>query len=198
LGGTLSGVSLTTQVSGTLPVANGGTGVTTSTGTSKTVLSSLPSFDTTIGVGAASASASGSGITFPATQSASTNVNTLDDYEEGTWTPTDASGNGLTFSSVSAYYTKIGDMVFTTFSLTFPGTTGSFINTIGSLPFTSAAGTAMNGFHVAYTNYSPGLMSPIDASATTFTLYDTTSGAGVNNIVLAGKLIRGTCIYKVT
>ena len=32
LGGTLSGVSLTTQVSGTLPVANGGTGATTLTG----------------------------------------------------------------------------------------------------------------------------------------------------------------------
>lgn len=32
LGGTLSGVSLTTQVSGTLPVGNGGTGATTLTG----------------------------------------------------------------------------------------------------------------------------------------------------------------------
>ena len=42
LGGTLSGVSLTTQVSGTLPVANGGTGVTTSTGTGSTVLSTAP------------------------------------------------------------------------------------------------------------------------------------------------------------
>ena len=32
LGGTLSGVSLSTQVTGTLPVANGGTGATTLTG----------------------------------------------------------------------------------------------------------------------------------------------------------------------
>jgi hypothetical protein len=31
LGGTLSGVSLTTQVSGTLPIANGGTGTTSTT-----------------------------------------------------------------------------------------------------------------------------------------------------------------------
>ena len=36
----------------------------------------------------ASVSANGVGITFPATQSASTDANTLDDYEEGTWTPT--------------------------------------------------------------------------------------------------------------
>ena len=34
--------SLTTQVSGTLPVANGGTGITTSTGTGSVVLSSNP------------------------------------------------------------------------------------------------------------------------------------------------------------
>lgn len=42
LGGTLSNVSLTSQVTGTLPVANGGTGVTTSTGTTAVVLSTTP------------------------------------------------------------------------------------------------------------------------------------------------------------
>jgi hypothetical protein len=46
LGGTLSGVSLTTQVSGTLPVANGGTGVTTSTGSGNNVLSTSPTLTT--------------------------------------------------------------------------------------------------------------------------------------------------------
>jgi len=48
LGGTLSGVSLTTQVSGTLPVLNGGTGVTTSTGTGNVVLSTSPTLTTPI------------------------------------------------------------------------------------------------------------------------------------------------------
>jgi hypothetical protein len=64
---------------------------------------------TTIGVGGATPSTSGAGITFPATQSDSTNANTLDDYEEGTWTPTQ--GSNLTvvgaFSS-NGVYTKIG------------------------------------------------------------------------------------------
>ena len=41
-------VSLTTQVTGTLPVANGGTGVTTSTGTGNTVLSTSPTLVTPI------------------------------------------------------------------------------------------------------------------------------------------------------
>jgi hypothetical protein len=46
LGGTLSNVNLTSQVTGTLPVANGGTGVTSSTGTGAVVLSTSPTFTT--------------------------------------------------------------------------------------------------------------------------------------------------------
>ena len=42
LGGTLANVNLTSQVTGTLPVANGGTGVTTSTGSGNVVLSACP------------------------------------------------------------------------------------------------------------------------------------------------------------
>ena len=42
LGGSLSDINLTSQVTGTLPVANGGTGATTSTGTGSVVLSSAP------------------------------------------------------------------------------------------------------------------------------------------------------------
>ena len=66
----------------------------------------------TIGVGQATPSASGAGITFPATQSASSDANTLDDYEEGTWTPTQGAGLTVvgTFSSTGKY-TKIGNQV---------------------------------------------------------------------------------------
>ena len=75
-----------------------------------------PSFATTIGVGGATASASGAGITFPATQSASSDANTLDDYEEGTWTPTitfGGSSTGITYAASSQIgtYTKIGNLV---------------------------------------------------------------------------------------
>ena len=57
LGGTLSNVSLTSQVTGTLPVANGGTGVTTSTGTGGNVLSNAPTLTTaTFAAGTISAS----------------------------------------------------------------------------------------------------------------------------------------------
>jgi hypothetical protein len=62
-----------------------------------------------ISVGSATPSTSGAGITFPATQSASSNANTLDDYEEGTWTP--SLGGNTTYSGQQGFYTKIGNVV---------------------------------------------------------------------------------------
>lgn len=64
---------------------------------------------TTLGVGGATPSASGSGITFPATKSASSNANTLDDYEEGTWTP--SVGGTATYAIQEGRYTKIGRLI---------------------------------------------------------------------------------------
>jgi hypothetical protein len=58
-------------------------------------------------------SSAGIGIAFPATQVASSDANTLDDYEEGTWTPVmgDVSGNNFTTSVADGRYTKIGNQV---------------------------------------------------------------------------------------
>ena len=69
-----------------------------------------------IGLGGATPTTSGTGITFPATASGSTNANTLDDYEEGTWTPSVASGTILGTDLVyTGTYTKIGNIVVLTF-----------------------------------------------------------------------------------
>jgi hypothetical protein len=68
-----------------------------------------------IGLGDTNASTSGTGITFPATQSASTDANTLDDYEEGTWvvsvTPSASGSITLNTSINEMSYIKIGSMV---------------------------------------------------------------------------------------
>jgi hypothetical protein len=55
----------------------------------------------------------GTGITFPATQSASSNANTLDDYEEGTWTVglTAETSGTITTSTQTGTYVKIGRQV---------------------------------------------------------------------------------------
>ena len=81
--------------------------------TGDVALLQTPVFATTIGVGGATPAASGAGITFPSTASASSDANTLDDYEEGTWTPVI---NGFTAPSGSGWYTKIGRQVFCGFN----------------------------------------------------------------------------------
>jgi hypothetical protein len=83
------------------------------------------------------------GIRFPATQSASTNLNTLDDYEEGTFTPTWVS-SGATFEYDAAYrhgrYTKNGNTVYVSLHIStnqIPGGTITNAVTISGLPFNS-------------------------------------------------------------
>jgi hypothetical protein len=80
----------------------------------------------------------GVGITFPATQSASTDANTLDDYEEGTWTPTSSTG-GWTFSIDDAQYVKIGKQVSVWASITNTGSGNGSQIVIGGLPFSVPA-----------------------------------------------------------
>ena len=108
----------------------------------------LPVVATTMGVGGATPSGSGSGITFPATQSASSDANTLDDYEEGTWTPAliGEGGGSNTFTVKYAYYTKIGRLVYVSFAVSGSTTnalTGNW--SITGLPFTSANFSATQG-----------------------------------------------------
>lgn len=79
-------------------------------------------------------------IKFPATQNPSADANTLDDYEENTWTPGisfDGGTTGITYGAQSGSYTKIGRMVYCFFSfrLTSKGSsTGDAA--ITGLPFT--------------------------------------------------------------
>ena len=91
----------------------------------------------------------GTGVTFPATQSASSDVNTLDDYEEGTFTPTII---GTSVAGVGTYtiqigrYTKIGDRVIITVALNWTAHTGSGSMDIGGFPFASANITNLDQF----------------------------------------------------
>jgi hypothetical protein len=98
---------------------------------------------TTISVGGATPSSSGSGITFPATQSASTDANTLDDYEEGTWTPiysTDGTQPTVSYAAQVGRYTKVGRLVTCFVRIarsSSSGGSGSIY--IGGLPFAAAS-----------------------------------------------------------
>jgi len=83
--------------------------------------------------------ANGGGIQFPATAVPSANANTLDDYEEGTFTPTFSPVTGsFTSVSTSGAYIKVGRTVTIFMSLTTTnlGSSSGLWNFSG-LPFTS-------------------------------------------------------------
>lgn len=125
---------------GTPSSANLAAAMTDETGSGPLVFATRPTLTTTVGVGGATASASGSGVSFPATQSASTDPNTLDDYEEGTWTLTVTPGSGAitSYTVQTQKYTKIGNLVTAIFKFTITnnGTGASYLQI--NLPFTSA------------------------------------------------------------
>ena len=151
-------------------------------------------FPTTIGVGGATPSTSGGGITFPATQSASSDANTLDDYEEGTWTPTVTAGSG-SFTTVSATgtYVKVGKQVttFTVVTITTAGTASGQIDF--TLPFTVASSPNGSGVGAAGEFSATGLTGVcFTSSATTGSIkkYDYT---GV--IIANGNTWQTTLVY---
>lgn len=59
----------------------------------------------------------------------------VSDYEAGTWTPTDASGAGLTLGAVSATYERIGRLVIARAHLVYPSTVNGTAAKIGGLPY---------------------------------------------------------------
>jgi hypothetical protein len=134
---------------------------------------------TTISVGDATPSLSGAGITFPASQSASSDANTLDDYEEGTFTP--SLGGNTTYNGQSGNYIKIGKMVYVEIQM--------FVNSIGTgstsivsgLPFTSATqvtgargGLNVNSFYSTASNV--GYIGVyVNSAATTVQFQSTTT-----------------------
>ena len=79
-----------------------------------------------------------SGITFPATQVPSADANTLDDYEEGTFTPTVLTGfTSPTYTNQFGRYTKIGRICYFSVLLTVSGGTRNGSQVTINLPFTS-------------------------------------------------------------
>jgi len=88
-------------------------------------------------------------IKFPATQNPSSNANTLDDYERGSWTPVlggTGGESGQTYATQLGRYVKVGRLVFCEFLIIF--TEDGTINgdcEIKGLPFTVDTSVFMNG-----------------------------------------------------
>jgi hypothetical protein len=142
-------------------------------------------FSNNISVGGATPTTSGSGITFPATQSASSEANTLDDYEEGNWTPTLNYGWTITGTvTPTGTYTRIGRQIFLTIKITASGGGSVSMNlaNITGLPFT-AANSALGAWGVV-SNYGATTQTQnvlVDGSV----IYLTGAWTGVANYVYA-------------
>jgi hypothetical protein len=180
-------------------VLDGTNGVTTNSGT---VISA-----STIGVGGATPSTSGAGITFPATQSASSDANTLDDYEEGTWTPS-LSGAGGTAGSYaqsaqSGNYIKIGKLVWVWGSVAISNK-GSWSSSVYfTLPFTpegqvQGTGAVRSQLHT----FSGTLVCEYSTSGSFGRFNVTSSGGGQTNLdwsaisQTAGNYLSFSLVYQ--
>lgn len=132
------------------------------------------------------------GVQFPATQVPSADANTLDDYEEGLWTPViggEGGTSGQSYTVQRGMYTKVGRLVVCTFDVVLAnkGTiTGDVI--ISGLPFTSK-----NDANARYPSCNIGLWQNL---ATAFVyingvVIDNSTYAGLRGITAAATSLAG-------
>jgi hypothetical protein len=125
----------------------------------------------------------GTGITFPATQNASSNANTLDDYEEGTWTAYLSDGT-TNVSLGTQYYTKIGNVVtvkFGKYNTDFSSLSGSVGLQLIGLPFVAASVSGQDVVLIASITSNNPVLYEVTSTTTGGYLYQGTNGAGTNS-----------------
>ena len=146
-------------------------------------------------------------VKFPATQNASADANTLDDYEEGTWTPalTFATPGNLSVSYTDQFgeYTKVGNLVTLSYRIVtsaFTHTTASGNLQITGAPFSSSHQTNLSAFGgmvfrgITVTTARTSFASQINAGGTT--LFVAGSGTGVNqSVVTAAEMPTGGTVH---
>lgn len=157
----------------------------------------------TISVGNVTPSSSGAGITFPATQSASSDANTLDDYEEGTFTPTyigEGTAGTTTYTGQHGKYTKIGNMVTLWADITFTAATGSGSTILGGLPFAVSANPKTVGACLTNNiNWGGGTSVAVftgDAATTTLKFYGCADDVGWTENQISNE--SGRIVYTIT
>jgi len=137
----------------------------------------------TTGIGCGAATPQTGGLAFPATQIAVANANTLDDYEEGTFSAAISTASGtVSTSDTTGYYTKIGNQVSVRGYLNVSGVSSpSGAASITGLPFTAG------GTYIAASIYLVGIaggaitsvQAYVSPSGTTITVVIYNAGARV-------------------
>ena len=131
----------------------------------------------------------GKGIKFSAYGSG----NILDDYEEGTWTPT---GEGITYSAASGSYVKVGRMVMVTYNITFPSTGNTGGAQINSLPFSATAGNAyQSGGYITATSGGGAAETLFLTVATNRLIFRDSGNNNKTNNQFSQDFIQGSAVY---
>lgn len=136
-------------------------------------------------------------IVFPAVQNASAGLNTLDDYNEGTWTPFDASGAALVVSPITPNtYTKIGRLVTVQFGFKYAINVDATAMKVGGLPYLSLS-TSSPSYGGAFTLFqgAAGPLTVVINRVDTSFLFATTSLVPVTNSVVSNNLYTGVMFY---
>ena len=140
-------------------------------------------------------SASGSIVSgFPTTANGllttnGSSVPTWSTYQQGTWTPIDSSGAGLSLTAAGSY-TQIGDVVIAWCNITYPATANGSNAIIGGLPV-SGGGNTKNGANVVFSNVATlryALMNGGGSAGTTVNLYNS-SGVAITNAAMSAATL---------
>jgi hypothetical protein len=200
-GGTVTGIT-------DITVADGGTGASDAA-TARTNLGAvgLTGNETVAGVKTLSSNpvVSGGGIQFPGTAVPSADVNCLDDYEEGTWTP--SVGGTATYTTQSGTYTKIGRLVYVRLYLVINTIGTGSTSQISGLPFQATAlggggspGLVVSQFASSATNVT-SLWGQFSTSSTSVSIQGLTAAAATSGGVAFfgnGTVLQASGCYETT
>lgn len=139
-------------------------------------------------------------LQFPAVQNPSTDPNTLDDYEEGFWTPglaIDSGTGSFTYTAQSGQYVKIGRDVTVTLDVRWSAKqSGSGSLVIINLPFpVSGAGTYSGQFTVGYSDQFAGTLTGLAVAGPALNLYQDMNNIFSGSVVGTSGTIIGTAKY---
>ena len=134
----------------------------------------------------------GKGIDFSATSGTGTSE-LFDDYEEGSWTPTQPT---VGFSSATGNYTKIGDTVIAYFDVTWNSNGSGVDAIIRGFPF-AGGGNGLSSTSIMFTDYGAANLYFDDSGSPGAKLVSTT-GVDLSNAAVSTKNFKGMAIYKVS
>jgi hypothetical protein len=144
------------------------------------------------------------GVRFPSTFVGSSDVNTLDDYEEGTFTPvvygTTSAGVG-TYTEQDGHYTKIGRVVHFNFNLWWTEHTGTGNLRVDGLPFVLSSSFPSTPVSIVGINltYSGALLGLVSSGTNDIYLYTQSSNAGIPAVAMdssARIIVSGSYMFK--